>query len=369
MARKFKIGVVGCGKISGLYLRTARMFPILQITACADLNPKAAEQCAQEFKIPKTLTTGQLLADPEIDIVLNLTVPKAHGEISIAALSAGKHVYTEKPLGITREEGAAILAAAKKNNKLVCGAPDTFLGSGQQTARQAIDSGLIGRPVAFTAFIMCPGHESWHPSPEFYYEQGGGPMLDMGPYYLTALLNLLGPVKRLSALAGIAVPDREITSKPKRGKKMKVETPDHIAGTIEFEQRAIGSIITSFAAHFPQHNTDHPITIYGTEGTLLVPDPNHFDGSVLVRKIGQIKFKKLKPVFKYKFERSVGLAEMAEAIQSQRPPRCGGDQLFAVLDLMLGFLDSSASGREFRPTSLYSRPKPLNDEAVFGDFE
>jgi predicted dehydrogenase len=368
MPKKQRIGLVGCGKISPLYMATAKKFPILEIAACADLNPAAAQKLAKDFKIPRILSPQELLADPEIDIVLNLTVPKAHAEVSLAALSAGKHVYTEKPLGITRREGAAILEAAQKNKKLICGAPDTFLGSGQQTARRAIDSGLIGRPLAFTAFMMCPGHESWHPSPEFYYEQGGGPMLDMGPYYLTSLLNLLGPVKRLTALATIAIPDRQITSKPKRGKRMKVETPDHIVGSIEFEQGAVGTIVTSFATHFPQHNTENPITIFGTEGTLLVPDPNCFEGAVHVRKTSERKFKKLKPVWKHKYQRSAGLADMAQAIQSQRPPRCGGDQLFAVLDLMLGFLDSSTTGTDFRPTTPYARPPALPEGSSFGMF-
>jgi predicted dehydrogenase len=369
MPKKQRIGVIGCGKISALYMATAKEFPILEIAACADLNPAAAQKLAAEFKIPRILSPQDLLADPAIDIVLNLTVPKAHAEVSLAALSAGKHVYTEKPLGITRQQGAAILEAAQKNKKLICGAPDTFLGSGQQTARRAIDAGLIGRPLAFTAFMMCPGHESWHPSPEFYYEQGGGPMLDMGPYYLTSLLNLLGPVKRLTALATIAIPDRQITSKPKRGQRMKVETPDHIVGSIEFEQGATGTIVTSFATHFPQHNTDNPITIFGTEGTLLVPDPNNFDGKVFLRTLKTKKFRKIPPIWRHKYQRSAGLADMAQAIQSQRPPRCGAEQLFAVLDLMLGFLDSSATGKDFRPTSSYSRPKPLGERAGFGEFD
>jgi predicted dehydrogenase len=364
MAPKLRIGVVGCGKISGKYLATAKKFPVLDIVACADLIPKAAKTVAADFKIPKVLTTPQLLADPEIDIVLNLTVPKAHAEISIAALNAGKHVYTEKPLGVTRHEGEAILKAAAKNKKLVCGAPDTFLGSGQQTARQAIDSGQIGRPVGFTAFMMCPGHESWHPSPEFYYEAGGGPMLDMGPYYITALLNLLGPVKRLTGFASIAIPDRTITSKPKHGQKIKVQTPDHIVGSMEFSQGAVGTIVTSFATRFAPYDSANPITIFGTEGTLLVPDPNHFEGPVWLRKNDDKKFRKLKPIWKHKYERSVGLAEMAHAILERRTPRCSGDQLFAVLDLMLGFLDSSAEGRMFEPSMEYSRPGELWENDV-----
>ncbi len=191
----------------------------------------------------------------------------------------------------------------------------------------------------------------------------------MGPYYLTALLNLLGPVKRLCALADIAIPSRTIRSEPKRGQKIKVQTPDHIVGSMEFEQGAIGTIVTSFATHFPQHSTEHPITIFGNEGTLLVPDPNHFDGTVFLRTLVDRKFKRVKPIWKHKYERSAGLAEMAQAIQSQRPPRCGGEQLFAVLDLMVGFLDSAREGREYRVTTPCQRPRALRRGVGFGEFE
>ncbi|MGA3067362.1 MAG: Gfo/Idh/MocA family oxidoreductase [Tepidisphaeraceae bacterium] len=364
-----RVGIVGCGAISWKYLTWARKFPKLEIAACADLNRSAAQGRATEFKIPKVLSVKELLADPTIQIVLNLTVPRAHAEITLAALAAGKHVYTEKPLGVTRQEGLAILKQADEVNRLVCGAPDTFLGSGLQTARAAIDAGRIGKPVAFTAFMMCPGHESWHPSPEFYYEIGGGPMLDMGPYYLTALLNLLGPVKRLTALASIAIPRRTIGSEPKKGKRIEVQTPDHIVGALEFEQGAVGNLVTSFATRFAPYDSASPITIFGTEGTLLVPDPNNFEGPVLLRTISDSKFRKLKPVFLHKYERSAGLAEMVEAIEAGRKPRCGGEQLFAVLDLMAGFLDSADSGKAYEPVSAYSRPVPLPPGLPFGVFQ
>ncbi|MGD0464313.1 MAG: Gfo/Idh/MocA family oxidoreductase [Tepidisphaeraceae bacterium] len=366
MSQRIRVGVIGCGAISGRYLQTSRRFPILEIAACADLNRQAAEKRAAEFAVPRVLEVEELLRDPSIDIVLNLTVPKAHASVSLAALEAGKHVYVEKPLAVTREDGQAILIAAKKRDLLVGCAPDTFMGFGLQTARKAIDDGLIGRPVAFTASMMCSGHEHWHPNPEFYYEVGGGPMLDMGPYYLTALLNFLGPVKRIMALASVAIGQRTILSEPKKGKKIRVETPDHITGSIEFEQGAVGTIVTSFATRFAQYDGKMPITIFGTDGTLLAPDPNGFGGSVKLRKNDDADFVELPPVFPHQYERSVGLADMASAIQKGRPVRASGEQAFAVLDLMLGFLDSSRDGKAYHPITPYARPAPLPLRAEFG---
>jgi predicted dehydrogenase len=369
MNERIRVGVVGCGAISGRYLETSRSFPILEIAACADLNRAAAEKAAAEHGVPRVLSVDELLQDKSIDVVLNLTVPKAHAPICLAALQAGKHVYAEKPLAVTRADGQAILLAAKQRKLLVGCAPDTFLGSGLQTARKAIDDGMIGRPVAFLAFMMCPGHENWHPNPEFYYEAGGGPMLDMGPYYLTALLNCLGPVKRLSGLASVAIPERTITSKAKMGKKIKVQTPDHVTGSIEFEQGAVGTIVMSFATRFAPYDGNHPITIFGTEGTLLVPDPNRFTGPVKLRRKDDADFSELPPMFKHQYERSVGLADMAWAIRKGRAPRAGGEQAMAVLDLMLGFLDSSDRGKAYEPAVKYVRPAPLPIGTPFGAFE
>jgi predicted dehydrogenase len=253
----------------------------------------------------------------------------------------------------------AILREAKKRKKLVGCAPDTFLGWGLQTARKAIDDGMIGKPVAFTAFMLCPGHEHWHPSPEFYYEVGGGPMLDMGPYYLTALLNCLGPVRRISGTATVAIADRVISSVPKRGKKIRVETPDHVVGSMEFENGAAGTIITSFATRFAQYDGKNPITIFGTEGTILLPDPNGFGGPVKLRRNEEEEFRELPAMFDKQYERSVGLADMAWAIRKKRAVRASGEQAMAVLDLMLGFLDSSARGKHYEPAVKYERPKAL----------
>jgi len=369
MHKPVKVGVVGVGAISNQYLGMAKNFPIVEMAAVADLDPARAKAQAEKYGIPKVYTVDEIFKDKSIEIILNLTVPKAHVPIGLKAIKAGKHMYAEKPLGTDRADGKKLLAAAKKAGLRVGCAPDTFMGSGIQTARKLLDDGAIGKPVAFTAFMMCPGHESWHPSPEFYYEVGGGPMFDMGPYYLTALLNLLGPVKRVMGSATIAIPERTITSQPKKGKKMKVETPDHIAGTIEFENGAMGAIVTTFATQFSEHNGKQPIMIFGTEGTMRVPDPNGFDGPVHYRKTGDDEWTWQKPTFVKGYGRSVGLADMAQAIRSNRPHRASAEQAYAVLDLMQAFLDSSDQGKAIKPTTKYERPAAMNGKLPYGKLD
>ncbi|HET6246378.1 MAG TPA: Gfo/Idh/MocA family oxidoreductase [Tepidisphaeraceae bacterium] len=363
-----RVGVVGCGAISGAYLKMARNFPAMRIVSVADIDPAAAQAKAREFNIPRVCPVDELLGDKSVDLVLNLTIPKAHCLIALAALAAGKHTYSEKPLGVNRDEGRKILdTAAAKGLRVGC-APDTFLGAGIQTARKLIDDGAIGRPVSFTAFMMNHGHESWHPSPEFYYERGGGPMFDMGPYYLTALLFLLGKVRRLSGIATIAVADRTITSRPKAGKKISVQTPDHIAGTMELENGVVGSIIQSFATWHPPFEGDQPITIFGTEGTLKVPDPNQFDGPVCLRLAGDKEWRNMPLQFATGYGRSIGLAEMAAAIRGSRPHRCSGELAFAVLDMMQGFFDSSENSTDYWPKASFSVPPPMpasSDSSLF----
>ena len=366
MTRRVRVGVIGCGAISGQYFHAARSFPILEVVAAADLNPTAARAKAVEFAIPRTCSVDELLADPSIEIVLNLTVPKAHVPVALAALEAGKHTYSEKPLGVEREDAARMLELAAARKLRVGCAPDTFMGTGIQTARKLIDDGAIGRPIAFTAFMMCRGHESWHPSPEFYYEPGGGPMLDMGPYYLTALLNFFGPIKRITAAASVAIPQRTITSEPNRGKTIRVQTPDHICGTVEFENGVVGTIITTFATHHPTYDLAQPITVYGTGGTLKVPDPNQFDGPVHMRLAQDAEWREVPSRFQKGYGRSVGLADMAYAIRSGRRMRASGEVGFAVLDAMQGFLDSAASGKAYEPLSQFDRPVPMPAHLPFG---
>jgi predicted dehydrogenase len=364
-----KTGIIGCGAISGAYLSMAKTFPIVQIQTCADIDLSRAKSKAKEFQIPNACTVEQLLNDPKIELILNLTIPKAHAPVSEAILNANKHVYSEKPLAITREEGQQLINLAKaKNLKIGC-APDTFMGSGIQTARRLIEDNAIGRPVAFTAFMMGRGHESWHPNPGFYYETGGGPMLDMGPYYLSALLQLLGPVRRLTGSATIAIPERTITSQPKQGQKIKVQTPDHICGTIEFENNCTGVIIQSFATMHPQYDPQQPITIYGETGTLKVPDPNQFDGPVSLATATNPTFRQVEPQFKTGYGRSIGAADMAQAIRTGRNFRATGDQAFYVLDLMIGFLDSAQSGQAHTPKTRYEKPAPMRADLPFGALE
>ena len=361
MPQPLRIGLIGCGAISGAYLSHARAFPILQFTACSDLDLERAKAKSLEFQVPRVLSVEEILRDRNVDIILNLTVPKAHAEISLAALNAGKHVYCEKPLAISTAEGRQILATAKAKNLRVGCAPDTFLGAGLQTVRKLVDDNAIGRPVAFTAFMMSPGPESWHPSPQFFYESGGGPMFDMGPYYLTALLNFFGPIWRISGAASIAIPDRKTLA----GEKIVVQTPDHICGTLEFESGVVGSIITSFATRFPQYDTAQPITIYGTEGTLKVPDPNVFDGPVHFRQLDEPEFRQIPHSSFAGYGRSVGLADMADAILSNRVHRASGEQAYAVLETMEAFLESSKQGRAIEPQSPYERPEPMQSEPLW----
>src|ERR1700694_5800049 len=282
-APKVKIGIIGCGNIFGAYVKGCRVFNILEIAACADLNMPLAEAKAAEFNIPKAVTVSELLADPEIQIVINLTIPKVHAEVSRSIIAAGKHPYSEKPLATTRADGRAILDAAKAANVRVGCAPDTFLGGGLQTCRKLIEDGWIGKPVSATGFMMGHGPESWHPNPGFFYQHGGGPLFDMGPYYLTALISLLGPAHRVTASTGMAYTERIATSKEQFGARLPVEVATHISGVIDFDNGAIATLITSFDVW--KHNLPN-LEIHGTEGSLSVPDPNTFGGVVKLHRAG-----------------------------------------------------------------------------------
>jgi predicted dehydrogenase len=352
-----RIGVIGCGNISPIYLQAGKRFEILEVAACADIDLERAKARAAEFDIPKACSVEELLADPDIDIVVNLTIPKAHGPVGLTVLQAGKSVYNEKPLAALREEAQPLLTTARERGLRVGGAPDTFLGGGLQTCRKLIDDGVIGEPVAATAFMMGHGHESWHPDPEFYYQVGGGPMFDMGPYYLTALINLLGPVRRVTGSTRISFPERTITSQPKYGTKIEVKTPTHIAGVLDFASGAIGTIITSFDVwghHAPI------IEIYGSEGTLSVPDPNTFGGVVRVRKAREQEWVEVPLTHGYtQNSRGLGVADMAYAIRSGRQHRANGELAYHVLDIMHAIHDASREGRHVELTSTCERPAPL----------
>jgi predicted dehydrogenase len=351
-----RLGIVGCGNISGIYCQNARKLEALDLIACADLIPERAQAKAAEFGIAKACTTEELLADPHIEIVLNLTIPIAHAEVASAALRAGKSVYNEKPLAITREEGKRMTQTAKRKGLLVGGAPDTFMGAGIQTCRKLIDDGWIGEPVAATAFMTCHGHESWHPDPEFYYKVGGGPMFDMGPYYLAALINLIGPVKRVTGATRITFPTRTITSEPKYGAVIKVDVPTHVVGLLEFANGAVGTILTTFdvwAASLPR------IEVYGTDGSLSVPDPNTFGGPVRVMRAGG-EWTEVPLTHGYaQNSRGVGVADMAMALRSKRAHRASGELAYHVLDIMHAIHDAASSGKHVELASTCRKPAAL----------
>jgi predicted dehydrogenase len=349
-----KVGIVGCGNISNAYFKGCQYFSdFVRIVACSDLDVSRAEAKAKEWDIPLACDVPTLLSNPEIEIVVNLTIPKAHGEVAIAALEAGKSAYNEKPMALTRGEGRRMLALAREKGLRTGNAPDTFLGSGIQACRKLIDEGAIGKPVAATAFMMGHGHESWHPDPDFYYQPGGGPMFDMGPYYLTALVALLGPAKRVTGSAQISFPERTITSKPHYGETIHVNVPTHVAGVIDFENGAVVTIIQSFdvwAAPFP------PITVFGSEGTLAAPDPNGFGGPVRLWREGEWKDV---PCEYAGPGRGTGVADMAQAIRTGRKHRANGELAYHVLDMMHAFTDASETDRHISLESSCERPEPL----------
>lgn len=355
--QKVNVGVIGCGNISSIYLEVGQTFETMQIVAVADLVAERAQAQAAKFNIPRVCTVAEMLADPDIQIVINLTTPGAHAGLAMQVVEAGKSVYNEKPLTIRREDGLALLDAAEKHGVRVGGAPDTFLGGGLQTCRKLIDDGWIGEPVAATAFMLCHGHESWHPAPEFYYQVGGGPMFDMGPYYLTALVSLMGPVQRVTGSTRATFAERTITSQPQYGKVIPVEVPTHVAGVLDFANGAIATIVTSFDVWSADV---HPIEIYGTQGTLSVPDPNGFGGPVRVRRAGASTWSDVPLTHGYtKNSRSLGVADMAAALQFGRPHRASGTMAYHVLDIMHAIHDAAQAGQHVRMQSTCARPAPL----------
>ena len=367
--KKAKIGIVGCGDISGIYLTNlTTKFANTEVIGVCDLDGAKAENAVKNFGIPKKYKDmHELFADPDVDIVLNLTRPYQHHEVSMAAIAAGKHVYSEKPLGATLEEAIDIRDAAAKKGVYVGGAPDTFLGAGIQTCRKLIDDGYIGKPLAATAFFACPGHERWHPDPDFYYQFGGGPVFDMGPYYVTALVNLLGSIVSVSGMASKTHKTRLITAEQKFGETIEVNADTHFAATMAFECGAIGTMMMSFDVH--AHNL--PILeIYGTEGTLSVPDPNYFDGPVKLFRREQQEFLTVPLAFGYRENsRGLGLADMASAIKTGRKPRAGIDLYYHVFEVMAGIQTSADQKKETAIISRTEKPAPMLTGLLLGTIE
>ncbi len=381
--RIVKIGIIGCGVISNTYLdNITGMYKKLEVVAVADMFPEKAKATAEKYNIPKAYTVNELLADPEIEIVVNLTIPAAHSEINNAALEAGKHVYCEKPLALNAEDAKKTLEIARKKGLLIGCAPDTFLGAGLQTCRKILDEGWIGEPVAVTANMVCHGHESWHPAPEFYYKPGAGPMMDMGPYYITALVSLLGPISKTNCFAKRTFDQRTITStSPFKGKKIDVEVLTHYSGLMEFASGVIANINMTFDVW---HSNLPCIEIYGTAGTLIVPDPNMFGGPVkilrgenmidsieglsvgeAVRKIHSpemLDFVKEVPLMYHKTAmnmRGLGVLDMAYAMVEGRRHRANGELMYHVTEALTSFDISAKEGRIYQMQSTCERPKQI----------
>ena len=364
--RKVGFGVIGCGVISTAYLKAAQRFANIELRAVADMRSANAEKQAAAFGVP-ALRVDQLLKRDDIEIVVNLTVPLAHTDVSLAVLAAGKHVHSEKPLGVTLVEARKLVDAAGKNALRLGSAPDTFLGGSHQTARQCVDDGLIGRPVGGTAFFMCPGHERWHPNPGFYYLTGGGPMLDMGPYYITDLVNLLGPVASVSGVATRTRDERVVTSEPLQGTRVPVEVATHVTGSLLFESGAAVSMTMSFDVARHRHA---PIELYGEKGSLIVPDPNYFGGKVEVATASE-DWREIPVEHAYADGnyRILGLADMAQAIRQGRPHRASGELAFHVLEVMEAFQTSSDLSAAVAIASRPERPAPMPARLKTGELD
>lgn len=359
------VGLVGCGNISDIYLKNlTTLFQNVTIYACADLDEEKVKNAVEKYNIPNVMTFDEMLACDEIDIILNLTTPGSHYTLSKRALLAGKHVYVEKPLALTYVEGKELVELANEKGLYMGCAPDTFMGAGIQTCIEMIQEGKIGRPVAGSAFMMCHGHEGWHPSPEFYYDFGGGPLFDMGPYYVTALVRMLGRAESVFAYGSKAYEERTITSQNKYGQKIPVKVDTHNAGLIRFENGAIISLVTSFDVW--QHSMPN-IEIYGTEGSLKVPDPNCFGGPVLLATSENREYREVPLRTCYdENSRGLGLSELALAKEENRMNNVSGQLGLHVLEIMEGFVRSAKEGKMIMLESTHSESIPLDWSAEKG---
>ncbi len=351
MGDTLRVGMVGVGTISREYIATLTGHPTVSLVATADLDPTRAVP-----GIPAR-TPGELFAADDVDVVLNLTIPKAHAEVSLAAIAAGKHVYSEKPLAMSTVEGREILAAADRAGVLVGCAPDTVLGSGIQTARRCVDDGAVGTPVAATAFMVTPGHELWHPAPQFYYQAGGGPLYDMGPYYLTALVTLLGPVARVTGMAATPRDTRTVMTGPHANTSFPVEVATHVTGSLLHENGAVTTLMMSFdtwAANLPR------IEVYGTAGSLSVPDPNAFTGDVLRYDQQSRQWQGVPALASTHTGRGAGIADLGAAVAAGEPHRASGELAYHVLDVMESLIRAAETGQAQEVVSTCARPAPVS---------
>lgn len=357
MIRPVSVGVIGCGVISDTYLRNCANFKELKIAAVADLDLQRAQTKAREFGVPLACNVSELLSLPEVEVVLNLTVPNAHFEVSMAALLAGKSVYSEKPLATTRALGVELVEAAASHGVRLGCAPDTFLGSGLRTCRQLIDDGVIGDVVGAVAFRVNHGMEHWHANPAFFYQPGAGPLFDIGPYYLTALVTLLGPVVKVAGATNTGFAVRTITAGPAVGGNISVGTPTHVSSLLTFKSGAIASTINSFDVW---HSELPRLEIYGTRGTLSAPDPNTYVGPVRLRLAAEENWREVPLLPSYADDlRGAGLLDMAQAIREGRPHRANGEMALHVLDIMQGVLESAEKAEYVKLTTMCDRSAPL----------
>ena len=355
--KRTKIGIIGCGNISGIYCKAGTTFSNIEIAAVSDIDIAKAEARAAEFGIPRAISVEAMLADPEIEIVVNLTVPAVHAAVDLAALEAGKHVYSEKPLAVSLEDAKRIIDLASEKDLRVGCAPDTFLGAGYQTCRKLIDDGWIGEPLSATAFMLSHGPDHWHPNPNFFYQTGGGPMMDMGPYYLTGLVTLLGAVRRVAGATRRGTSNRMITKGANAGKTIPVEVETHLSASLDFASNLVCTICFSFDVW--AHELPF-MQIYGTEGTLSLPDPNRFDGPVRFRSKTAETWTEIPLLFpNEQNSRGIGISDMAHAIESGREHRASGSLAYHVLEIMDAIHESSRSGQYVELQSSVARPAPL----------
>lgn len=363
MTETLGVGIIGCGNISSAYLKLGPLFQGYEIRAVADINMDNAKARAEEFDV-RAETVEELLAASDIDLVINLTIPAAHVEVSRAILQAGKHVYSEKPFVLSLAEAQELGEIAKANGLRIGSAPDTFMGGSHQLARKLIDDGAVGKVTSGTAIVMSHGMEHWHPNPDFFFQKGGGPILDLGPYYICNLVQMLGPVAKVTSFTGSAHDTRTISNGPRDGETVPVETPTTIHALLSFESGAIVTLLASWDVW----TNDHPIMeLYGTDGTMNVPDPNFFGGELTVTEKGGDPAPQSwdHPFGVPNFEstqanyRGAGLADMALAITAGRPHRCNADFATHVVEVMTAILEAGETGQVMSMTTTCTRPDPL----------
>lgn len=367
MDRAQGVGIIGCGSISTTYLSLAELFKDIKIVACADINSDLADKQAGDFGI-ESRSVEQLLVSKDIDIVVNLTIPSAHFAVSKAALEAGKHVYSEKPFVLDNHEGEVIKDLAADRGLRIGSAPDTFFGGSHQQARALIDDGVLGQITGGTLAVMSRGMEMWHPNPDFFFKPGGGPVLDLGPYYITCVVQLLGPIARVASFGSTPRVRREITSAPRAGEFIDVETPTSVRAILEFHSGATVTFSASWDVH--AHGMHH-MELYGELGTLTMPDPNFFGGDL---KVVVADKNRDSPAINHPFGqqnqqhadgpkanyRAAGLADMAAAIREDRPHRCGPDLAHHVIDVLTSIIKSSSSGKVITIGTTCERPAALD---------